>query len=341
MPLRMIFQRFQEHQAQVPAQGIGRQATGSQSEAHSSALTNAVNIAGVPITNTVSGSHAASTSSGHSGNFQEHFGLGGFGLDVGLASDKIGSGVSANRVPGQQLGLHLGGLNLGLTNKGGLFGSQNTQSQTGATAAATGQGAQSSSQSNTQSNSISGLGGLFNVQNTLSNSQAQAYSQDGIASANSGANSLAAAQSANIPHVASPFQSNFQQPGIGGIFNSFPINPFGHGHFGSLQPMQQYPSQQFGYQQYPGQFPNQQQFPSQSGFGGSPFGGFGGQQTQQYPAQQYPTQQYPGQQYPIQQYPVQQYPTQQYPSQQFPNQQGYNIYGQPLSPFQGKNGKMD
>lgn len=115
------------------------------------------------------------------------------------------------------------GLNLGLTNKGGLFGSQNTQTQTGATAAATGQGAQSSSQSNTHSNSISGLGGLFNVQNTLSNSQAQAYSQDGIAAANSGANSLAAAQTANVPNIVSaPAQSNFRQPGIGGLF------PFGN-----------------------------------------------------------------------------------------------------------------
>lgn len=311
MPIQMIFQRFREHQAH----GIGRQATGSQSEAHSSALTNAFNIAGVPITNTVSGSHAASTSSGHSDKFQEHFGLGGYGLDVGLASDQIGSGISANRVPGQQLGLHIGGLNLGLTNKGGLFGTQNTQAQTGATAAATGQGAQSSSQSNTHSNSISGLGGLINVQNTLSNSQAQAYSQDGIAAANSGSNSLAATHTANVPNfVSPPAQSNFQQPGIGGIFHSSPINPFGNfnGAFGAFKPIQQYPQQHFGYQQFAGQqFPNQQQYP-----------------IQQYPVQQYPAQQYPGQQFPIQQYQI----------QQFPNQQGYNIYGQQLPPFQGKNG---
>lgn len=109
MPIRKL---FQEHRAQIPAHGIGRQATGSQSEAQSSALTNSVDIAGIPITNTVSGSHATSTSSGHSDNFQEHFGLGGYGLDVGLASDKIGSGISATRVPGQELGLHIGGLYL-------------------------------------------------------------------------------------------------------------------------------------------------------------------------------------------------------------------------------------
>lgn len=306
MPIRMIFQRWPEHQAH----GIGRRATGSQSEAHSSALTNAFNIAGFPITNTVSGSHADSTSSGHSDQFQEHFGLGGYGLDVGLASDEIGSGISVNRVPGQQLGLHIGGLNLGLINKGGLFGSQNTQIKTGSTAAATGRGAQSSSQSNTHSSSISGLGGLINVQNTLSNSQSQAYSQDGIAVANSGSNSLAATHTANVPNfVSPPAQSNFQQPGIGGISHNSPINPFGNfnGAFGAIKPIQQYPQQQFGYQQFSGQtFTNQQRYP-----------------IQQYPVQRYSAQQYPGQQFTI---------------QQFPNQQEYNIYGQQVSPFQGING---
>lgn len=302
MPIRMLFERFQEQLAEVPAHG--RQAAGSQSEAQSTALTNSVNIAGIPITNTVSGGHSSSTSSGQSGNFQEQFGLGGFGLNVGLESDKIGSGVSATGIPGHDLGLNIGGLHLGLTNNGGgLFGGQNTQTQSSATAAATGHGAQSSSQSNTQSNSFNGLGGLFNVQNTLSNSQAHAYSQDGKTSANSGANGLASAQTVNVPSVA-PSQPNLQQPGYGGIFNSFPINPFGNfngQHLGGpIRPVQQYPQQQFGYQQFPGQqFPNQQQFP-------------------------------------FQQYPVQKYPAQQYPAQQFSNQQGYNLYGQSLSPFQGR-----
>lgn len=325
MPIRMLLERFQENHSELNEIPTGRQAAGgSESQAHSSALTNAVNVAGIPITNTVSGGHASSTGTGHAGNFQEQFNLGGYGLNVGLASDKVGTGIGINREPGQA-GFHIGGFNLGFVNNGGLLGgNKNTQTESGATASAVGQGVQSSSQSNTQSNSHSHLGGLVNVQNTLSNSQAQAYAQNGATTANTGASSVSA-QSTNVPiTVQSPGQQQAHQlgPGISSLFSSFPVNPFNHFH----QPT--YGIQNTPAQSFPGQFPTQQQFPNQ------PYG------HQQFPNQflnsQFPNQYYPGQQYPYQPH----HHHQQYPYQPFPNQHGYNGFPQQsYNPFYNQQGQ--
>lgn len=204
MPIRMLIERIQERREIEPgAESRQLNQVGAQSQAQSEALTNAINVVGIPITNSVSGSKTSSTSGSQTGSLNEQFNLGGLGVNAGINSDKIGTGFGIDQTPGQ-LGLHLGGLNFGLSNNGGLFGhGQNTQTQTSASSAATGQGATSTSSSSTQSNGFH-LGHLFNIQNTLSNSQAQSTSLTGQTSATAAAN--AAAQNSNAAHLNQGYQ---------------------------------------------------------------------------------------------------------------------------------------
>lgn len=90
----------------------------SQSTANANALTNAINLGGIPITNTVSSAQASSSSGSHTGSLGETFHLGGLGLNAGLSNTNQGFGV--DRHPGE-LGIHLGGLNFGLSNHGGYW----------------------------------------------------------------------------------------------------------------------------------------------------------------------------------------------------------------------------
>lgn len=255
MPIRMFLAHIREQHALADQDGIELNQAGSHSEAQSKALTNSLTIGGVPVSNTISGAHSSSTSGAHSGNVKEQFMVGGLGVTAGINSAEVGTGFGINRQPGG-VGVHLGSLNFGLSNHGGLLGGgmQNSQTQTVATSSASGAGATSSSQSNTKTNSF-GLGPLINVQNTVSSSQAQSTSLQGSTSAVAGANS--AAQSAQIPTVVSPnqisqqesrhignqqpgfYQSIYQQP-------SFPQNGFqlpGFQQPGFLQ--QSYPQPQF------------------------------------------------------------------------------------------------
>lgn len=110
---------------------------GSQSAANSNALTNAINLGGIPITNTVSNAHASSSAGSHTGSLGEMFQLGGLGLNVGVANTNHGFGI--DRKPGE-VGFHLGGLNLGFSNHGGLLGGSQTATQTQSNAGATATG---------------------------------------------------------------------------------------------------------------------------------------------------------------------------------------------------------
>lgn len=219
---------------------------GSQSQASGSAVTNAVNVAGIPITNSVSGAQSSSTNGAHAGNFNEHFNLGGYGIDTGLSSDKVGTGIGINQKPGQY-GFHVGGFNFGLSNQGGLLGnSQSTETHSSASASASGEGSQSASQSNTQSNNYQ-LGNLVNVQNTLSNSQAHSASQNGLTNANAEAGSASQINNANIVPTSRNFDPQFQQHEFGNNLRNFLANPFqpsnSHKH-------QYYPDQPFQHNRY-------------------------------------------------------------------------------------------
>lgn len=178
----------------------------SQSTANANALTNAVNLAGIPITNTVSGAHANKDGS-HSGSLGEMFQLGGYGLDASISNMNQGFGV--NRKPGE-LGITLGGLNFGLSNHGGLLGGSQTATQTQSTAGATatGEGATSSAASQTQSQSHNL--GLLNVHNSVSSANSQATSLNGATSATAGSN--AASQSVQAPTVLVPSRIDNANP---------------------------------------------------------------------------------------------------------------------------------
>lgn len=190
MPLRELIAHLQQNRAQMNEvqDNIGRQVNegGSESEAHTNSLTNAVNLGGVPITNTVTGTHGSSTAGGYTGNFKEQFSIGNLGLNAGVNSEEFGTGFGINRKPGE-FSIHLGSLNFGLTNHAG----DNKNSQTAATSSATGAGAATSSETNTHSNTY-GYGNAVSVQNTVSNSHSHASSLTGQTSANAGATSAAA-----------------------------------------------------------------------------------------------------------------------------------------------------
>lgn len=299
---------------------------GSQSTANSNALTNAINLGGIPITNTVSNAHTASSTGAHTGSLGEMFQLGGLGLNVDASNMNHGFGV--DRRPGE-LGFHLGALNLGFSNHGGLlggFGASQAATQSNAGATATGSGATSSASSQTQSNGVN-VGGPLNIglTNTVSTAQSQATSLNGATSANAGSGAATQTVQAVPSRIdnANPSQQNqyYQRPA--GSFLSNPLSPFLGGASLFSNPYQQ---------QYPGQYPqNQYQQPI-----ASPFRPTNNQYPQQYP--QYQQQQYP-QQYPQQQQYLQQqqYPQQQqqYPNryqQQYPNQQYPNQFGRPQRP---------
>lgn len=353
MPIRHLFERLQEHREARNQERQFIEEGGSVSHAQSNALTNAINVAGIPITNTVSGAHSSSSGGGGAGNINEQFNLGGYGVNAGIDSQGVGSGFGISKTPGQ-LGVHLGGLNFGLSNNGGLFGgSQSTQTQTSASSTASGQGATSTSNSNTQSHGYQ-LGNLFNIQNTLSQAQAQSQALNGQTSATAGAN--AASQTTNSNqynqgYYGTPHRFGFLNSGRSYLINPFLIagQPFnqqqnlGNSFYQQFikpnySPNYPYYPQKPNYQQYPsypqppyhhhhhGYYPSypqqpfpQNNFPQQSflqqNFPQQPY------PQQNIPQQPFPNQQYPNQQYPNQQYPNQQYPNQQYPGQQYPGQQ--------------------
>lgn len=175
MPLRMLIAQLQHQRAE---QDNDANQAGSESEAQSNALTNAINVVGIPIKNTVSGTHTASTSAGHSGSFKEQFSIGNLGITAGLNSEQVGTGLGLNRKPGE-IGLHLGALNFGFTNHAG----DNKNTETIASSSATGGGAISTSQTDTHSNSYVVGHGAVNIQNTVSSSQAHSTSLTGTTSA--------------------------------------------------------------------------------------------------------------------------------------------------------------
>lgn len=251
--------------------------SGSQSEAVNNALTNTVNLAGIPITNKVTGSKVNNDGS-YSGNLQNQFSIGGLGLNAGLNSNNAGFGV--NKQPGN-VGLNLGPLSLAFMNNGGLSGGNSgsgagNQAQSNAGATATGEGSATNSQ--TQSGSHNVDLGLLNVQTTYSNSQAQAVSQNGATSANAGS-----ATQANANGGVQPQQNGFVQPGAGlaALFGGRPDY--------QQQQQQYYPNQRPGFPFSP----PPQAFNPFKPFGGQrppppPFGPFGlGFNAQQYPQQNY------------------------------------------------------
>lgn len=202
MPLLELISNIQQHRA-----GIGRQSNegGSQSESQAHSLTNAIMVGGVPITNTVSGAHTASTSSGHTGMFKEQFSIGNLGLTAGVNSEKFGTGFGIDRKPGE-FNIHLGSLNFGLTNQANA----NKNPQTVATAGATGAGAATSSETKTQSNTY-GYGNAVSVQNTISSSHAHSSSMTGTTTANAGATG-ATSQNAQYQQQQQQQPYNPQQP---------------------------------------------------------------------------------------------------------------------------------
>lgn len=242
-PVRTFLERF-ENRAEPTSNH------GSQSEASGSAITNAVNVAGIPITNSVSGAQSASTNGAFAGDFNEHFNLGGFGLDTGLSSDKVGTGIGINQKPGQY-GFHVGGFNFGLTNQGGLFGNsqQAANTQSSASASASGAGSTSTSQSHTQSNNFN-LGNLLNVQNTLSNSQAHSSSQHGSTNANAEGGSASQISNANSFPTSQNFNPQYQQPDFVNNFQNCLTNPFSPANSNTHQHFNHYPDQPFPHNRY-------------------------------------------------------------------------------------------
>lgn len=178
--------------------------SGSESESQVHSLTNAINVVGVPITNTVSGAHTASTSGGHAGNFKEQFSIGNLGLVAGVNSEEFGTGFGINRKPGE-LSIHLGSLNFGLTNQA----SANKNPQTVATSSATGAGAATLSETNTHSNTY-GYGNAVSVQNTVSSSHAHSSSLTGTTSADAGATSATTQNAQYQQQPSNPLPSNPQ-----------------------------------------------------------------------------------------------------------------------------------
>lgn len=215
MPIRMLFERLQQHRAETNAihnnDARDFNLGGSESHAHSNALTNAINVAGIPIKNTVSGTHIASTDGGHTGSFKEQFSIGNLGITAGLNGEELGTGFGVTRKPGE-FGVHLGALNLGVTNHANDM--KNTQTETVAASSATGAGSTSISESNTHSNGLA-IGNAFNIQNTVSSSHAHSASLTGTTSAGVGA---AGSQNAQIPNIGSPNPSypepNPEQPNV-------------------------------------------------------------------------------------------------------------------------------
>lgn len=205
MPLRMLIAHLQHQRAE---QDNDANQVGSESEAQSNALTNAINVAGIPIKNTVSGTHTASTGAGHSGSFKEQFSIGNLGITAGLNSEQVGTGLGLNRKPGE-IGLHLGALHVGFTNH-----ADNKNTETIASSSATGGGAISTSQTDTHSNSYVVGHGAVNIQNTLSSSQAHSSSLTGTTSA--AANSATQnSQFANTgPANPIQYQQYQQQPNV-------------------------------------------------------------------------------------------------------------------------------
>lgn len=201
MPIRMLLSNFRGQNPETENAG------GSRSTAMSNAVTNQLNLGGIPISNTLSSSRANSNGA-RSGNLNEQFNIGGLGLNVGLASDQFGTGIGLNRNPGQA-GLHIGALNLGV-------GRANTQTQTNAAATATGDDARSQSASDQRSRNFNL--GLLNVQNTLSHSQSDAYSQNGQTSANAGANTATQQQTQQPNNYG---QNQYYPPGINNNFSIY------------------------------------------------------------------------------------------------------------------------
>lgn len=187
---------------------------GSQNLAVNNALTNSVNVAGLPITNTFSGSRS-NENGDRSRQVQHQLNVGGLGLTTGLNSENRGSGFGVNRQPGNA-GFHLGPLSLQLMNNGGLLGGNRatgaggaSQVQTNADLLASGDGASTNAQTH------SGAGGrslgLLNLQNSFSNSQGIAQSQNGDTTANAGASGFQQ-NSAGIPQTQ---EYDYSQPGVG------------------------------------------------------------------------------------------------------------------------------
>lgn len=255
-PLRTFFERLRDEMNPELENNIANlfKPVGSLSAAHNSAVTNEINLAGIPIKNTVSGAHTASTSTGLAGNLVEQFSIGNLGITAGLNSEQIGTGFGINRKPGE-LGLHLGGLNFGFTNHAA---EKNTETLTSASASGT--GATSSSHTNTHSNSVIGNG--INIQNTVSSSHSLSTSLTGTTSAGVGANS--ATQNNQFPNTGLTGPSDYNQyqpqPDITHQQNS--QQPFvemkvvGPGFQENPQPGIQQPDSQFGYQQPEFQRPN-------------------------------------------------------------------------------------
>lgn len=260
MPLRNFIERLRHMRTEMHPdllENDGNQ-VGSESVAHSNALTNAINLAGIPIKNTVSGSHTGSTDTGLTGSLTEQFSIGNLGLTAGLNSGQIGTGFGINRKPGE-FGIHLGGLNFGLTS----HASDVKDAQAITSSSATGAGATSSSQTDTHSNNYVLGHGHINVQNTVSSSHAHATSLTGTTSADVGsANSAPQSNQVSNTGSTSPFQyqpqpdvdthENNEQPfaEMKQVESGFQQNPQ-HGF--------QQPDSQFGYQQPQSQQPN---FPS-------------------------------------------------------------------------------
>lgn len=209
MPLRMLLAHLQQHRTEMNEvqNNDGRQLNqgASESVAHSNALTNAINVGGIPIMNTVSGTHTASTSSGHTGSVKEQFSIGNLGLIAGLNSEGIGTGFGVNRKPGE-FGLHFGSLNFGVNN----HASANSQTQTIAASSATGTGATSTSQTDAHTNSHI-LGNAVTVQNTVSSSHAHSSTLSGTTSAIAGAASTATQNTQASNPIQ--YQEYQQQPG--------------------------------------------------------------------------------------------------------------------------------
>lgn len=228
---------------------------GSQSFAQSGSLSNAVNLAGLPISSTINRDKTYSTNGGLSGNLGHNLQIGNFGLNTQLGP----GGIKVNYGP-QQAGQQTAGSNA----NAGSF--------------ATGDGAQTSSNSGskTQSQNFGAIG----VTSSQSFADSKATSQNGQTGAFANGASTASNQGGGQQNQLLA-QGQGRQPGIGGGFLG-PNPGLGGGSIlggligGALSAAANRQPGYLGQQTQPGFNGPHGQIPQYGGGFGGNIGGFGG-----------------------------------------------------------------
>lgn len=249
MPFRMFIERLRNQRTEMDPNLQENANYGSESIAHTNALTNAINLAGIPIKNTVSSAHTASTETGLAGVLSEQFSIGNLGITAGLNSHQVGTGFGINRKPGE-FGIHLGGLNFGFTN----HADHTKDTPTITSSSANGEGAHSMSESDTHSNNLVLGHGNINIQNTVSSSHAHSTSLTGTTSADVGsANSDAQNNPVSNTGLTGPLDYQPQpQPAV----NTQQNHQQPSAEMKVVEPGIQQPDSQYGFEQPEAQQPN-------------------------------------------------------------------------------------